>query len=63
MSSGNELHIAFAGAGEIMAAGIVLPLVGISVVSLRFWLRLVQKSSIGMDDWTIAGALVVNYLY
>ena len=56
--SGNELHIAFADAGQIMAAGIVLPLVGMSVVALRFWLRYNQKLSIGMDDWSILGALV-----
>jgi len=56
--SGNELHIAFADAGQIMAAGIVLPLVGMSVVALRFWLRYAQKLSFGMDDWSILGALV-----
>lgn len=56
--SANELPVPFVGPGETLAAGIVLTLVGIGVVSLRFWLRSIQKTKVGPDDCTIAISLV-----
>lgn len=56
--SNNELVIPFVYAGEVLAAAIVLPLICITTVGLRFWLRSVQDWRIGRDDWTILAALV-----
>lgn len=54
----SELTIRFVSSGEVMAAGIVLPVVGAIVVSMRFWVRSRQKSTAGADDYTILLALV-----
>ncbi|CAG8958210.1 hypothetical protein HYFRA_00000563 [Hymenoscyphus fraxineus] len=56
--SANELHIPFVGPGEVLAAGIILPMVGCCVVALRLWLRSIQKTKVGPDDYTIAMSLV-----
>lgn len=56
--SANELAISFVGPGEVTAAGVALPVVGIIVVALRFWLRGYQKVKLGLDDYTILVALV-----
>ncbi|EDO04749.1 predicted protein [Sclerotinia sclerotiorum 1980 UF-70] len=55
--SANELAISFIGPGEVLSAGITLPVVGIIVVALRFWLRSYQKAKLGLDDYTILVAL------
>ncbi|KAI9646006.1 hypothetical protein NHQ30_005444 [Ciborinia camelliae] len=56
--SANELAIAFVGPGEVISAGIILPIIGIIVVGLRFWLRSYQKVKVGPDDYTILLALI-----
>ncbi|TGO09882.1 hypothetical protein BTUL_0151g00240 [Botrytis tulipae] len=56
--SANELAISFVGPGEVTAAGVALPVVGITVVALRFWLRGYQKAKLGLDDYTILAALL-----
>ena len=50
--------IKYVGPGEVMAAGIVLPLVCTTIVGLRFYVRKTQKVSIGIDDWLTIPALV-----
>lgn len=54
----SELTIGFVSPGEVMAAGIVIPIVGAIVVGMRFWVRSSQKSTTGADDYTILLALV-----
>ena len=44
--------------GEIYAASIVLPFLGIVFVFLRFYARTLKKNSIGFDDWLMLPALV-----
>ncbi|PQE22941.1 plasma membrane Pth11 protein [Rutstroemia sp. NJR-2017a BBW] len=55
--SANELAISFVGPGEVLSAGIAIPIVAIFLVALRFWLRSYQKVKLGPDDWTILIAL------
>ena len=54
----SELTIRFVSPGEVMAAGIVVPVVAAIVVGTRFWVRYSRKSTIGADDYTILLALV-----
>ena len=53
-----KLPFGFVTPGEILAAGIVLPVLGILLVGLRFYTRILQKSFIGIDDWLTLPALV-----
>ncbi|KAL9600905.1 MAG: hypothetical protein Q9219_002840 [cf. Caloplaca sp. 3 TL-2023] len=41
---------------EIMAAGTVLPAVGLFIVALRFYTRHKKSAGIGLDDWLILPA-------
>lgn len=52
------LFVAYVTSGEIYAASIVLPFLGIVFVLLRFYARALQKSSRGVDDWLMIPALV-----
>ncbi|KAL8791017.1 MAG: hypothetical protein Q9195_006091 [Heterodermia aff. obscurata] len=54
----SDLSIGFVSPGEILAAGIVIPIVGAVVVGMRFWVRSSQRSTTGADDYTILLALV-----
>ena len=54
----NDTGIPFVYPGEILAAAIALPLLGILAISLRFWVRKSNGLGLGADDWTILGALV-----
>ena len=54
----SELSIPFVSASEVIAAGIVIPIAGITVVVGRFWLRCSPHSNVGADDYSILGALV-----
>ena len=56
--SANEIAIPFVYAGEVYAAAIVLPIVGIATIGLRLWLRSSGKARIGIDDWLALAALV-----
>ena len=58
-----ELAIPFVSPGEVLAAGITIPLVGIAAVGLRFWLRARQRAGIGADDYLILLALVWLLLF
>ncbi|KAF1961852.1 hypothetical protein CC80DRAFT_543222 [Byssothecium circinans] len=54
----NELPIAFVSAGDVVAANVALPLIGLVVVALRFWMRISRKTGVNVDDWLILAALV-----
>lgn len=45
-------------AGEIIAAGTVLPILAIIAVILRFFVRSRQQAAVGLDDWLTIPALV-----
>ncbi|ETS81317.1 hypothetical protein PFICI_06319 [Pestalotiopsis fici W106-1] len=53
-----ELPFPLATPGQILAAGIALPLVCISCVLLRFYVRRLQKAAPGADDWLVAIGVV-----
>lgn len=43
----------------VIAAGAVLPILGIFAVALRFYSRVSQKNTgLGIDDWLILAAIV-----
>ena len=42
-----------------VAAGIVLPLLGVFAVCLRFYVRSQPRQSVGIDDWMILAACVL----
>ena len=44
-----------------LAASIALPVLGTIVVALRFQLRIVRKTGLGIDDWTCLLALVFTW--
>lgn len=56
--STNELSIAFVYANDVLAAAIILPAVGLIVVSTRLWIRRWDKLWARIDDWLILGAWV-----
>lgn len=58
MSSPNAIVYAYASPGEVLAASIVLPVLGIIAVVARFIARSKKGSFIGTDDVTICLALV-----
>ncbi|KAK0508203.1 hypothetical protein JMJ35_009287 [Cladonia borealis] len=43
----------------LVAAGIILPLLGVFAVSLRFYVRSQSKHSVGIDDWMILTACIM----
>ncbi|KAF2967231.1 hypothetical protein GQX73_g6333 [Xylaria multiplex] len=49
-----QLPFAFVSPGDVLAAGIVLPLVCIGLAALRFHIRVTQNSPFGIDDWCSA---------
>lgn len=42
----------------LVAAGIILPLLGVFAVCLRFYVRSQFRQSVGIDDWMILAACV-----
>ena len=58
MGSLDQLDYSYPSAGELLAAGAVLPALGILAVAARFAARAKQKTYIGKDDVTILVALV-----
>lgn len=52
------LTVSYVTPGEVYAASIVLPFLGIIFVLLRFYTRCLQKKSAGIDDWLMLPALV-----
>ena len=59
-SSPTELSIPYVTPAEAYAASILLPLVGIIHVFLRMYTRIVQRTTIGFDDWLMMPALVCS---
>jgi hypothetical protein len=57
-AGGSIIFVPYASPGQIMAAGIIFPILGIAAVVLRFYVRASRKQQIGMDDWLIIPALV-----
>ncbi|GAP91496.1 putative plasma membrane protein Pth11-like protein [Rosellinia necatrix] len=49
-----QLPFAFVSPGDVLAAGIVLPLVCLGLAALRFHVRVIQKAPFGIDDWCSA---------
>ena len=43
---------------EVMAAGIVLPVIAATIIAARFYARSKQELRLEADDWLIATALV-----
>lgn len=58
--STNELPIAFVSQGQVLAAGVLFPVVGTTIIGLRFWQRQRVRNRIGADDWCILAALVFS---
>lgn len=52
-----SLCVPYAASGQIYAASIVLPVLGIVFVFLRLYSRVLQKISVGIDDWLMLPAL------
>ncbi|KAI1453656.1 hypothetical protein F4805DRAFT_442652 [Annulohypoxylon moriforme] len=46
-----ELPFALVTPGQVLSAGIVLPLVCMALVGMRFHIRRIQKTPLGIDDW------------
>lgn len=53
-----ELLVPYAGVGDTYAISILLPALGICLVGLRVYTRVLQKWAFGIDDWLILPALV-----
>ena len=53
-----QLPFGFVSPAEVIAAGVVLPVLGIIVVALRFHARRIQKAHVGIDDWLTVPASV-----
>ncbi|KAI0169962.1 hypothetical protein GGR52DRAFT_592591 [Hypoxylon sp. FL1284] len=55
-----QLPFALVTPGQVLSAGIILPLLCVALVGTRFYIRRVQKASPGIDDWLITlGALFI----
>ena len=53
-----ELAVPYVTPAETYAVSIILPSLGVMFVILRFYARVRQKCSIGIDDWMMLPALV-----
>lgn len=58
MTKSSGLVVPYVTSQEIFAVSILLPLLGIVFVLLRFYARVLQKQSTGIDDWLMLPALV-----
>ncbi|CAG8949335.1 hypothetical protein HYFRA_00004961 [Hymenoscyphus fraxineus] len=56
-----KIPFIYVGPGEVMSAGIVLPLVCATVVGLRFYTRKSQKVALGLDDWLTIPSLIMIF--
>ena len=48
-------------APELLAMGVTLPTICISMVATRFFIRRMQKARIAPDDWLSLAALLYSY--
>ncbi|KAI0198297.1 hypothetical protein F4808DRAFT_263556 [Astrocystis sublimbata] len=56
-----KLPFQFVSPGDVLAAGIVLPIVCLGLAGLRFYVRAVQKAPFGVEDWCSAlGAVFIT---
>jgi hypothetical protein len=55
---GSVLFIGYPSPGDLYAAAIVLPIVGIAAISLRYYVRYTRRVALGADDWLLIPALV-----
>lgn len=60
MDEFTQFPVAFASKAEILAAGIVLPIVCITIGVLRFATRHLQRMPFTLDDWLIIPAVVFS---
>ncbi|KNG89331.1 hypothetical protein ANOM_002651 [Aspergillus nomiae NRRL 13137] len=60
-SSPHWTHLPFrlASAGEVLAAGVALPIACLACVTLRFLARARQKVCLGLDDWLLVPAAIM----
>ena len=54
------ISLKYARPGEIIAAAVVLPLLGILALALRFFARFRRKNELGIDDWLLVPATVCS---
>lgn len=58
MSYTSEISFDYVTPSQTIAAGAVLPAVGLLLVPSRFYVRRLQQAPPGLDDWLSAAALV-----
>lgn len=54
-----DLPFALVSPGHVWTAAVILPLVCTILVALRFYVRLLKKHTVGLDDWMSAVALIL----
>jgi len=57
MSAGFDFIVSI-GPSELIAAAVILPVVGLVTISLRYFVRFSRKVYFGVDDWLLIPALV-----
>jgi len=60
MSAGlnSIVSIGYPSTDQLIAAAVILPVMGLVTVSLRYFARFSRKVSFGVDDWLLIPALV-----
>ena len=58
----SELVVPYATPGGTYTVSILLPILGIIIVGPRIYTRVLQRASLGVDDWLMLPALVRNIL-
>lgn len=61
-TTGKELGVAYATAGDVYAAAIVLPILGIIFLAIRMHQRRWQREGIRIDDWLMVPSLVCAFI-
>jgi O-antigen/teichoic acid export membrane protein len=56
-------HFQYVSPGNVLAAGIILPILNILFVALRFYVRRTQKERIGIDDWLSIPSAVLSHVF
>ncbi|KAI0423893.1 hypothetical protein F5Y09DRAFT_348290 [Xylaria sp. FL1042] len=58
-----QLPFSLVTSGDVLGAGIALPLVSLGIVAVRFYIRTMQKAAAGFDDWCILiGAVFITFI-
>ncbi|KAF7879466.1 hypothetical protein EAF04_000662 [Stromatinia cepivora] len=58
-TNGTAIFVPYATAGEVIAAGVVFPVLGATAVALRFYIRNTRGNKVGLDDILILPALLM----